>query len=81
VQICRVSDCLGRTLDWIAEHDPTMLFAGIAQQARERLELSTKRIHVDTTSFSVRGAYEPDPEATEPVCIAITYGYATRSSC
>src|SRR5215470_16635396 len=24
-------DCLGRTLDWIAEHDPTMLFAGIAQ--------------------------------------------------
>lgn len=74
-------DCLGRTLDWIAEHDPTLLFAGIAQQARQRFELSTKRIHIDTTSFPVSGAYEPDPEATEPVCIAITYGYATRSSC
>lgn len=69
-------DCLGRTLDWIAEHDPTRLFAGIAQQARERFDLSTKRIHVDTTSFSVSGAYKPDPEAPEPACIAITYGYS-----
>ena len=69
-------DCLGRTLDWIAEHDPTMLFAGIAQQARERFEISTKRIHVDTTSFSVSGDYEPDKDATDPVCIAITHGYS-----
>jgi hypothetical protein len=45
-----------------------MLFAGIAQQARERFELICKRIHVDTTSFSVSGAYESDPEATEPAC-------------
>lgn len=69
-------DCLGRTLDWIAEHDPTMLFAGIAQQARSRFGFSTKQIHVDTTSFSVSGAYEADPEAGEPACIAITYGYS-----
>ena len=69
-------DCLGRTLDWIAEHDPTMLFAGIAQQARERFGLSIKQVHADTTSFSVSGAYEPDPEASEPACIAITYGYS-----
>jgi transposase len=64
-------DCLGRTLDWIAAHDPTMLFAGIAQQARSRFELTCKQIHVDTTSFSVNGAYEADP-----ACIAITYGYS-----
>jgi transposase len=26
-------DCLGRTLDWLYEHDPTILFAGIAHRA------------------------------------------------
>jgi transposase len=29
-------DCLGRTLDWLYAHDPTVLFAGIAHQARMR---------------------------------------------
>ena len=33
-------------------------------------------MHVDTTSFSVSGAYEADPEAAEPAQIAITYGYS-----
>ncbi len=69
-------DCLGRTLDWIAEHDPTALFAGIAQQARQRFELASSRVHVDPTSFSVSGAYERDLEAGEPAQIAITYGYS-----
>jgi uncharacterized protein DUF4277 len=27
-------DCLGRTLDWLYEHDLTTLFAGLARQAR-----------------------------------------------
>jgi transposase len=69
-------DCLGRTLDWIAEHDPTALFAGIARQARQRFELASNRVHVDTTSFSVSGAYERDLEAGEPAQIAITSGYS-----
>jgi transposase len=69
-------DCLGRTLDWIAEHDPTTLFAGIAQQARQRFELSSSRVHVDTTSFSVNGAYESASEEEGAVPIAITYGYS-----
>ncbi len=69
-------DCLGRTLDWIAEHDPTSLFAGIARQARERFGLAATRVHVDTTSFSVSGAYEADPEAADAAQIAITYGYS-----
>ena len=30
-------DCLGRTLDWIAEHDPTALFAGIAKPGSSAL--------------------------------------------
>jgi transposase len=69
-------DCLGRTLDWISEHDPTALFAGIAQQARQRFVVASHCLHVDTTSFSVSGAYETDPEAAEPAQIAITYGYS-----
>jgi transposase len=69
-------DCLGRTLDWISEHDPTTLFAGIAHQARQRFELSSNRVHVDTTSFSVNGAYESASQAQGTVPIAITYGYS-----
>ena len=69
-------DCLGRTLDWIAEHNPTTLFAEIALQARQRFGFICNQIHVDTTSFSVSGAYEADPEAAEPAQIAITYGYS-----
>src|SRR5215472_15136142 len=48
-------ECLGRTLDWLYAHDPTTLFAGIATQARQRLALSARDLHVDTTSFSVSG--------------------------
>lgn len=46
-------DCLGRTLDWLYEHDPTTLFAGIAHQARERFGIRSNQVHVNTTSFSV----------------------------
>ena len=67
-------DCLGRTLDWLHEHDVTRLFAGIARKAREKLSISSRLVHVDTTTFSVSRAYEGDPE-TE-VAISITYGYS-----
>jgi transposase len=52
-------DCLGRALDWLYAHDPTTLFAGIALQARHRFGISARQVHVDTTSFSVSGAYAP----------------------
>jgi transposase len=67
-------DCLGRTLDWLYEHDVTRLFAAIAHTAREKLNLTSRLVHVDTTSFSVSGAYEGEPEAE--VAISITYGYS-----
>src|SRR5881227_2557447 len=57
-------DCLGRTLDWLYEHDLTKLFAGIASRAREIFEVEAKQIHVDTTSFSVSGEYLKEPEET-----------------
>lgn len=50
-------DCLGRTLDWLYANDPTQLFAGIAAKARQIFGVSTRHVHVDTTSFSVSGAY------------------------
>src|SRR5262245_64962413 len=53
-------DCLGRALDWLYAHDPTTLFAGIALRARRRFGLSARQVHVDTTSFSVSGAYTPE---------------------
>ena len=56
-------DCLGRTLDWLYAHDPTALFAGIARQARQRFGISTRQVHVDTTSFAVTGDYEADLDA------------------
>lgn len=67
-------DCLGRTLDWLYEQDVTTVFAGIAHQARQRFGVNARHLHVDTTSFSVNGAYETDQE-NEHV-IAITHGYS-----
>ena len=73
-------DCLGRTLDWIYEHDPTTLFAGLALQARQRFGIKAQHLHVDTTSFSVSGEYQPGEETgneeAAAVPIAITYGYS-----
>lgn len=65
-------DCLGRTLDWIYEQDPTKLFAAIARRAREVFGIQSRQVHVDTTSFSVSGEYEGSDEAV----IEVTYGYS-----
>jgi len=50
-------DCLGRTLDWLYEHDVTRLFAGLAVRARRAFGVEVGRLHADTTSFSVHGQY------------------------
>lgn len=72
-------DCLGRTLDWLYEHDLTKLFAGIASRARRIFGIKAEQIHVDTTSFSVSGQYTRELAETtgaEAAMIAITYGYS-----
>jgi transposase len=66
-------DCLGRTLDWLHDHDPTALFAGIARQARQRFGIPARQVHVDTTSFAVTGEYDTDLDAHT---LAVTYGYS-----
>jgi transposase len=43
-------DCLGRTLDWLYEHDLTKLFAGLGSRARQIFGVKAEHIHVDTTS-------------------------------
>ena len=48
-------DCLGRTLDWLYEHDVSRLFAGLALRARRAFGLEVGRWHADTTSFAVHG--------------------------
>jgi transposase len=68
-------DCLGRTLDWHDAHDVTMLFAGLALQARRRFGIQAQHLHIDTTSFSVCGDYASQQEG-DPVPLAITYGYS-----
>jgi transposase len=50
-------DCLGRTLDWIYEHDVTTLFGVLGWQARQRFGIKAEGLHVETTSFSVSGEY------------------------
>src|SRR5579863_8172694 len=72
-------DCLGRTLDWLYDHDLTKLFAGIASRARQIFGVKAEQIHVDTTSFAVSGEYTREVDETtgaEAAVIAITYGYS-----
>ena len=69
-------ECLGRALDWLYAHDPTLLFAGIAAQARRRLGVSARQLHVDTTSFSVSGEYTFEEGEVDAEAMAITYGYS-----
>ena len=64
-------DCLGRTLDWLYDHDATTVFAGIARQARQRFGIPARQVHIDTTSFAVTGEYDTDLDAHT---LAVTYG-------
>src|SRR5215468_4419274 len=66
-------DCLGRTLDWLHDHDPTALFAGVARLAHQRFGIGARQVHVDTTSFAVTGEYDAELDAHTP---AVTYGHS-----
>ena len=65
-------DVLGRTLDAIAAYGPTELFNEIVASCLLPTDFGSHCIHVDTTNFSVTGAYEPDFDTGE---IEITYGH------
>ena len=67
-------DYLGRLLDKIWAYGPSEFFSLIAMDAYRAFGLAAKRYHLDSSSFSVQGAYEEC--STEPGCIEITYGHS-----
>jgi transposase len=50
-------DVIGRTLDAIKEYGPEKLYQEIISQVFIKTKLDYHRVHLDTTNFSVHGAY------------------------
>lgn len=67
-------DYLGRLLDKIWAYGPSKLFSLIAMDASGIFGLDAGRYHLDSSSFSVHGAY--DDVAEDIGSIAITYGHS-----
>jgi len=63
-------DCLGRCLDKIADYGVTQLYAEIAKEK----DILGKRMHLDTTNFSLYGEYDSvECLGDSPMS---TYGYS-----
>ncbi len=72
-------DRIGRALDSLSNQGLTPLFTSIAMLAHQRFGLSTKSLHLDSSSFSLEGSYEIErsEESTESIeSVKITYGYS-----
>ena len=78
-------DRLGRVLEQLFELGTTTFFLQAAMQAVERFGIDVSQVHLDSSSFSVAGEYEPDPEeeseetkeeSAEPTPIQICRGYS-----
>lgn len=65
-------DVIGRTLDAIKEYGPERLFLEILSQVFLKAKLGYQIIHLDTTNFSVHGAYANN---TDEATISIEKGY------
>ena len=68
-------DALGRALDTLYAYGVTELYSLLAATAAERLGLTPRFAHLDSTSFHVDGRYNRDEEPEEQV-IHITRGYS-----
>src|ERR671922_2209712 len=68
-------DALGRALDTLYAHGVTELYSLLAATAAERLGLTPRFAHLDSTSFHVDGRYNSDEEPDEHV-IHVTRGYS-----
>jgi transposase len=68
-------DALGRALDTLYAYGVTELYSVIAATAAERLGLTPRLAHLDSTSFHVDGRYNSDEEPAEQV-VHITRGYS-----
>ena len=66
-------DTLDRCLDDLYEAGVTEVFYKVAAHALQVYGLGTKFVQLDSSSFHLHGAY--DPEEPERQAISITYGY------
>jgi len=65
-------DVVGRTLDAIKEYGPEKLFQEIISQVFLKNKLGYHRVHLDTTNFSVHGAYHT---ISDKATITLEKGY------
>jgi transposase len=66
-------DCLGRCLDKISEYGVTKLYSEIAFEVAHEKNIVGKRLHLDSTSFSLYGDYDVENTNNTP---NPTYGYS-----
>jgi len=69
-------DRIGRALDSLSNQGLTPLFTSIAMLAHQRFGLSTKSLHLDSSSFSLEGKYEVENSDESIESVKITYGYS-----
>ena len=69
-------DRMGRALDSLSNQGLTPLFTSIAMRAHQRFNLSTKSLHLDSSSFSLEGSYEIESSDESIESVKITYGYS-----
>jgi transposase len=72
-------DRIARGLDSLSNQGLTPLFTSIAMLAKQKCQLSTKSLHLDSSSFSLEGSYEREnsEQSTESIEeVRITYGYS-----
>lgn len=64
---------LGRSLEEVYDYGCDVLFAEISHSVCQQEQVNQQFNHLDTTSFSVSGAYE---NCTDEQAIKLTYGYS-----
>lgn len=69
-------DHVGRFLDKLYNAGTMKVFTEIATRAVERFGMNCRHIHFDTTSVSVFGAYNGQPQGETGLPYEITYGYS-----
>lgn len=67
-------DSLGRALDRLYETGVTEVFASVASHALDIMGIDQQFYHLDTTTFSLQGAYERPSE--DPKAVMITHGFS-----
>jgi len=71
-------DTLGRALDKLFQYGCTELFCQVANVATQIIQTEKKFAHLDTTTFSVFGAYNSDSNDQEENIIEITKGHSKQ---